>query len=252
MSKSTKTELVAEYDSYPKYPGRFDKKSAKDYDDEGFERACKFFEKLGKTFREDAVGKQEVREAFDALDPDKELDITSADFWLRLTMTEGRFRRNNEPPENPFPKTGRSRLAPQGKILAWDKQWRKIAAYQAVKEVYEKAGAADAISAGEALASSMLWMTSTGGAIVGNVAGMPRALLDKALVHPEKLRIQRLTLEQALRRKWVEADERSVWMERFDHANRLLVSELKQLVLAQVAAETKPGRRRRSPKDQIM
>ena len=35
--KPTRTELVAEYDSYPKYPGRFDKKSAKDYDDEGFD-----------------------------------------------------------------------------------------------------------------------------------------------------------------------------------------------------------------------
>lgn len=251
QKKPTKTELIAEYESYPKYPGRFDKKSAKDYDDEGFDQACKFFEKLDAKFRRDAADKQEVRGRIDRLDADEELKITMADFWLGLTKTEARFRRGSEPPENPFPKKGRTRKAPQGKILEWDKKWRKIAAYQAVKEVYEKAGAAASISAGEALRTNMLWMTAGGGAVVGNVSGMPGALLDKAMSHPEKLSVHGLTLEQALRRKWVHAEERVVWMKRFEHASNALVSELEEMALSNVAAETKPRRPRTPDKDRI-
>ncbi len=141
--------------------------------------------------------------------------------------------------------------APQGKILAWDQEWRKIAAFQAVKKVYEKAGASASIGAGEALRTQMLWMTASGGAVVGNLSGMPRALLDKVMVHPEKLSVHGLTLEQALRRKWVDAEERVVWMERFEHASQALVSELKEMVLSKVAADTKPDRPRTPEKDRI-
>ena len=113
--KASKAELIAEYESYPKYPSRFDKKSAKDYEDDGFDQATKYFKALGKTFRQNAVGKKQVRSSMDALDAEVELQTTMADFWLRLTRTEGRWRRKNEPPENPFQKKGRSRTAPQGK-----------------------------------------------------------------------------------------------------------------------------------------
>ncbi len=250
--KASKAELIAEYESYPKYPSRFDKKSAKDYEDDGFDQARDYFKGLGKTFRQDAVGKKQVRSSMDALDAEAELQTTMADFWLRLTRTEGRWRRKNEPPENPFQKKGRSRTAPQGKILDWDKKWRKIAAYQAVKKVYENAGAAASISAGAALRATMMWMTTNGGAVVGNVSEMPGALLDKAMAHPERLSIQSLTLEQALRRKWVDAKERVVWMTRFELASQALVSELKQHGLAQVAAETRSGRPRTPDKDPVL
>lgn len=250
-NKPTKTELIAEYESYPKYPGRFDKKSAKEYEEEGFEQACDYFERLEAKFQRHKVSMQEIRERFDRLGPTEELKIKMSDFWLRLTSTEGRWRRNHEPPVNPFPKTGRSRKAPQGKILAWDQEWRKIAAFQAVKKVYEKAGAAASIGAGEALRTQMLWMTASGGAVIGNLSGMPSALLDKVMVHPEKLSVHGLTLEQALRRKWVDAEERVVWMERFEHASQALVSELKEMVLSKVAADTKPGRPRTPEKDRI-
>ena len=113
--KASKAELIAEYESYPKYPSRFDKKSAKDYEDDGFDQARDYFKGWGKTFRQDAVGKKQVRSSMDALDAEAELQTTMADFWLRLTRTEGRWRRKNEPPENPFQKKGRSRTAPQGK-----------------------------------------------------------------------------------------------------------------------------------------
>jgi|GEM_PF-1109038 len=249
--KASKAELIAEYESYPKYPSRFDKKSAKDYEDDGFDQARDYFKGLGKTFRQDAVGKKQVRSSMDALDAEAELQTTMADFWLRLTRTEGRWRRKNEPPENPFQKKGRSRTAPQGKILDWDKKWRKIAAYQAVKKVYENAGAAASISAGAALRATMMWMTTSGGAVVGNVSEMPGALLDKAIAHPERLSIQSLTLEQALRRKWVDAKERVVWMTRFELASQALVYELKNMVLSKVAADTKPVRPRTPDKDRI-
>ena len=80
---------------------------------------------------------------------------------------------------------------------------------------------------------------------------MPSAWLDKVMVHPEKLSVHGLTLEQALRRKWVDAEERVVWMERFEHASQALVSELKEMVLSKVAADTKPGRPRTPEKDRI-
>ena len=44
--KASKAELIAEYESYPKYPNRFDKKSAKDYEDDGFDQARDYFKGL--------------------------------------------------------------------------------------------------------------------------------------------------------------------------------------------------------------
>ena len=120
-----------------------------------------------------------------------------------------------------------------------------------MKKVYENAGAAASISAGAALRATMMWMTTNGGAVVGNVSEMPGALLDKAMAHPEQLSIQSLTLEQALRRKWVDAKERVVWMKRFELASQALVTELKNMVLSKVAADAKPGRPRTPDKDRI-
>lgn len=96
----------------------------------------------------------------------------------------------------------------------------------------------------------MMWMTTNGGAVVGNVSEMPGALLDKAMAHPERLSI-RPDLEQALRRKWVDAKERVVWMKRFELASQALVTELKNMVLSKVAADAKPGRPRTPDKDRI-
>ena len=75
--------------------------------------------------------------------------------------------------------------------------------------------------------------------------------IRKAMAHPERLSIQSLTLEQALRRKWVDAKERVVWMKRFELASQALVTELKNMVLSKVAADAKPGRPRTPDKDRI-
>ena len=55
-----------------------------------------------------------------------------------------------------------------------------------------------------------------------------------------------------MRRKWVDANERSVWFARFEYASRALINELKKIGLKQLAKEVRPTRPKRPVKARVI
>lgn len=227
----------------PVKPERYDRRSVKEYEDEGYEQAIEYFRKAGGTFRKDATKSQDVRSAIDKLPADTVLQATMSDFWLRLTKTEGRKRRKDSPPPSPFVKNGRNVEAKKQQIEDWDAAWL---AKEAAR-VFAKSGSSHSRSIGEMLRSRLPWLTASQGAVIGCVGELPVASMQLAMKQPEKMHLQWLTLEEALHRRWTAVEERGVWLSRFKAAYAEVVGELERRHLNQVVTSMRrqPSRKRK-------
>lgn len=222
-------------------PGRYDRRSVKEYEDEGFERAVEYFKRLGGTFRKDTAKVEDVRSAIDLLPPDAELQATMSDFWLRLTKTQARARRASCPPPSPFVKKGRTLLAEKQHIAAWDAQWL---AREAAR-VFAKSGSSQSRAIGDILRTRLPWLMAQDGSIVGCAGEIPMSLLTAAIERPQELAVKWMPLEQALLRAWLDVGERGVWLSRFKEATREVLARLEQCYLSQAteASQTTEPRR---------
>ena len=246
MSKSGKTTgntpPTATPVRKPVKPTRYDRRSVKEYEDEGLEQAVEYFSKIGGTFRKDAAKAVDVRSAIDRLPPNAVLQATMSDFWLRLTKTEGRKRRKDSPPPSPFVKNGRSLEAEKQRIADWDVHWL---AKEAAR-VFAKSGSSKSRMVGDMLRTRLPWIIAETGAVIGSAADLPVKMLEQAIAQPEKLALEWMTLEQALLGRWTEVDERKIWLTRFAAANGALVSELERRCLEQATAPAGEQQRRRA------
>jgi len=226
----------------PVKPERYDGRSAKEYEDEGLEQAVEYFRKIGRTFRYNAATAEDVRSAIEALPQDALLQVTMSDFWLGLRRAVGQRRRNNSPPMSPFKKNGRTMEAEKMRIAEWDIAWL---AKQAAR-VFAKSGSSRSRTFGEMLRTRLPWLTAENGAVLACASELPVALLDQAMKQPEKLGLKWMTLELALRARWIEVEERRVWLSRFETASSAVVSELGQLCLEQGTGkvERRPAEKR--------
>lgn len=226
----------------PVKPTRYDRRSVKEYEDEGLEQAVEYFSKIAGTFRKHTAKAEDVRRAIDSLPPHTVLQATMSDFWLRLTKTEGRKRRKESPPPSPFVKSGRNLVAEKQRIADWDVDWlAKEAAF-----VFAKSGSSHSRSVGDLLRTRLPWITADKGAVLGCATELPIEMLDQAMMRPQKLALEWMTLEHALLGRWIEVEERKVWLARFTMANRAVVSELEYLCMEQATAPAGEHPRRRT------
>ena len=222
-------------------PTRYDRRSVKEYEDEGLEQAVEYLSKIGGTFRKDTAKVEDVRSAIDRLPSDATLQATMSDFWLRLTKTEGRKRRKDSPPPSPFVKNGRCVEGEKQRIAEWDVEWL---AKEAAR-VFAKSGSSRSRTVGEILRTRLPWITADNGAVIGCAAELPIALLQEAMRQPAQLALAWMTLEKALLGRWTKLDERKVWLARFTAANHALVAELELRCMAQATASAGEQPRRR-------
>ena len=85
------------------------------------------------------------------------------------------------------------------------------------------------------------------GAVIGCASDLPFTELQQAMKQPEKMRLQHMTLEEALHRRWTAVEERGVWLSRFTAASAEVVAELERRLLKQVTDSDKrraSGRRK--------
>ena len=226
----------------PVKPTRYDRRSVKEYEDEGLEQAVEYFSKIGGTFRKDTAKAEDVRSAIDSLPPHAVLQATMSDFWLRLTKTEGRKRRKDSPPPSPFVKNGRHLEAEKRRIAEWDVRWL---AKEAAR-VFAKSGSSQSRTVGDMLRTRLPWITADNGAVIGCAAELPIAMLEQAMRQPEKLALEWMTLEQALLGRWMDVEERKVWLARYTTASRAMVSELERRCMEQATASAGEQPRRRT------
>ena len=227
----------------PVKPTRYDRRSVKEYEDEGLEQAVEYFSKVAGTFRKHTAKAEDVRRAIDSLPPHTVLQATMSDFWLRLTKTEGRKRRKDSPPPSPFVKSGRNLVAEKQRIADWDVHWlAKEAAF-----VFAKSGSSHSRSVGDLLRTRLPWITADKGSVLGCATELPIDLLNQAIRQPQKLALEWMTLEQALLGRWMEVEERKVWLARFTMANRAVVSEVERRYLEQTTAPRGEQPRRKTP-----
>jgi hypothetical protein len=242
--KTGKTPPVAAPARKPVKPERYDRRSVKEYEDEGLEQAVVYFSKIDGAFRKDTAKVEDVRSAIDRLPPDAVLQATISDFWLRLTKTEGRKRRSNSPPPSPFVKNGRNLEAEKRRIADWDVQWL---AKEAAR-VFAKSGSSQSRSVGEMLRTRLPWLTTDNGSVIGCAGELPVVLLEQATKQPEKLGLKWMALEEALHGRWAVLEERGVWLSRFKAAARAVEAELELRYLHQAAdkVERSPVKKRAS------
>ena len=71
-----------------------------------------------------AISFDQLRKELAKLPDDTLIPSALAALWLRLSQTEERYRRKNEPPPNPFKQVGAAKKAPKKAIQEWDAAWR--------------------------------------------------------------------------------------------------------------------------------
>lgn len=230
---------------------RYDGRSRWEYAEEGCKKAIEYLKGQGKTVRNGVAVMEEVHAALEDLPPTAILTTSVADFWLRLTRTEGQRRRRLEPPKSPFkghPEDGKIKQAQKGELQVWDGLWNM---QEACEKVFSKSGSARTRGIGELLRTQLPWLITNSGVVIGSAGELPVAKLAEVMAQPERASMAWLTLEQVLRRKWQDVSERGVWMTRFEHASDALVSELKRSGVDQVADEAGPVRPKNSGKDRV-
>jgi hypothetical protein len=246
--KTTKRDVPRKSDTDRRYDGR----SRWEYAEEGCEKAIEYLKGLGKTFRNGVADMKAVHAAIEALPPTAVLTTKVADFWLKLTRTQGQRRRGLQPPKSPFKdnaEDSKIQEASKGELQTWDELW---VALDSAKKFFSKSGSARTRGIGEMLRTQLPWIITHSGVVIGSAGELPMAKLEDLMAHPEQASMAWLTLERALRRKWADASERVVWMSRYEYASMALVSELKSLSLSAVAADAGPNRPRKPGRDRIL
>lgn len=210
---------------------QYNGRSKKEYEDEGLQQAIEFF-RQSESFKGGRKSAADVRQAIDDLPHDRVLKATMADFWLSLDKGEARARRNDAPPPSPFRKEGRNVVAEKGAIEVWDLQWRAKLATEAAMRIVASSGASSSRKKVDVLRVALPWLMAQD-MVVGCAGDLPQELLRAAMAQPQMLGMQLMTIEQALRKNWVDVSERGTWVDRVQVAYSKKVDELARLCLLQ-------------------
>lgn len=191
----------------------------------------------------------------DHVSPTTLMYATTADFWLALKKRQGPQRRKQKPPESPFRVRGAggkaAEQAQRAEVEIWHEAW---VAREGVMAQYDAlADKVDAVSVSllKTLRAQHPWVCLVAsGFVVGYAEAVSSHLLERALTDPEQLRIEQLTMDQALRRQWFDQDERGWWihalrklqqgaLEELESSFNVQYSALRKLALTDVAASSK-------------
>ena len=148
---------------------------------------------------------EDVRQAIEALADTTELQVTIADMWLNLGKDQSQLRRKQQPPVNPFKKSGKELIGIKGAIRAWDLSWLEIEHLQEGRKIYGRAGTwAARAKAAEMAQRVAVLTTSTRGEplIVGFVNTMSPIALNQTIQRSDRLQVAFVTLDEALVRSW--------------------------------------------------
>lgn len=212
--------------------------SKQDYWDTGLARAVDSLPGIPSRYWGDAAY---VRQWINNADEDVLLFTTVADFWLLLTNAKGQERRSLSPPKHPFDiKNGNGFQAERSRVKQWHVDWIQRegveAQYKAVK------GKVDTVSVDWAaqLEIDHPYLITNTQDVIGALSFVSQGVLDRFT--PSDVNLEWMSLGQALRRPWVDSDDRVYWfkvLEAFQQAAlndldtryRLERSEIKSLVL---------------------
>jgi hypothetical protein len=202
------------------------RRSVDEYHTEGMEQALRFFKGLGGTVTVTLTA-DDLRQKINELPDGSVLQTTMADFWLALSRDEGRDRRANEPPPNPFMRKGRNKLATKKAIAEWDVSWRLEDIRRYATRTFASSGAHESQQVAAHLRQSFPWLADDMDSLLGNALDMPIQTFAQAIQQPERLRVVQLTVGQAVLRTWADRHDQSRWVDRYAHAIRLFQEEVK-------------------------
>jgi hypothetical protein len=200
--------------------------SLDEYHSEGMAQALRRFQGP-KGAAANTLSADAVREMINGLPDNSNLQTTTSDFWLNLSRDEGRHRRAFDPPQNPFKKQGRDKLARKDLISAWDYEWRMDTVVRFAEKVFASSGAKVSQDIANHLRQNFAWLEHDQDGLCGNLMEMPVQSFVQAIQQPELLRVRQMTVGQAVVRRWADRKEQTRWLERYVQAIEIFQKEVK-------------------------
>ncbi|PZS87672.1 hypothetical protein A7X83_01640 [Stenotrophomonas maltophilia] len=196
--------------------------SKQDYWDTGLARAVDSLPGIPTRYWGDAAY---VRQWINMAQEDVLLFTTVADFWLLLTNAKGQERRSLSPPKHPFDiKNGNGFQAERSRVKQWHVDWIQRegveAQYKAVK------GKVDTVSVDWAsqLEINHPYLITNTKDVIGALSFVSQGVLDRFT--PSVVNLEWMSLGQALRRPWVDRDDRVYWFKVLEAIQQAALDDL--------------------------